>query len=128
MDKLIHMGGGELPKVRVFVYGSLKKGFGNHEWCLGKADMLGEAETLPQYSLFSLGSFPGVRKGGVTAIQGELYDVSRDELDSLDSLEGHPSFYKREVIETSEGEAWIYLLPEDEYGEHETIPSGVWEK
>jgi len=126
MDKLIHMGGDQLEKVRVFVYGSLKKGFGNHPYHLSKANMIGEAETLPQYSLFSLGSFPGVIKGGVTSVQGELYEVDREELRSLDQLEGHPGFYQREVIDTSEGEAWIYLLPEDKYKGYEVIESGIW--
>lgn len=113
-------------KVKVFVYGSLKQGFGNHEYHLGQSRMLGKAETLPQYSLFSLGAYPGVIKGGVTAVQGELYEVNDDELRNLDRLEGHPSYYQREVIETSEGEAWIYLLPEDEYQDFETIESGEW--
>lgn len=128
LNDLVHMGGDTLDKVQVFVYGSLKQGFGNHKWHLSNSEYLGEAETLPQYSIFSLGSFPGVIKGGTTCIQGELYNVTRKELRSLDALEGHPSFYAREEIETSEGTAWIYLLPKDEYSEHEIIESGIWKE
>jgi len=76
--------------------------------------------------LFSLGSYPGVIKGGKSSIQLELYNINEDELRSLDRLEGHPSYYQREVIETSEGDAWIYLLPEDQYKEYEVIESGSW--
>ncbi len=124
---MIHMGQKVMSsKIKVAVYGSLKKGYGNHEWCLSKATFLGEAETLPQYSLFSLGSYPGVIKGGKTAVSLELYDVTEEELHGLDLLEGHPSYYKREVIDTSEGEAWIYLLPQEEYNEYEVIENGVW--
>ena len=113
-------------KTKVFVYGSLKKGFGNHPYHLGKADYLGIAVTLPQYSLFSLGSYPGVINGGITAIEGELYDVTDQELASLDRLEGHPSYYKREEIETSEGVAWIYLLKSNDYRNIPIIEDGIW--
>ena len=113
-------------KVRVVVYGSLKSGFGNHKWHLGKARRLRDCETLPVYSLFSLGSFPGVIKGGKTSIQLEMYEVNEEELRSLDALEGNGSFYTREVITTSEGDAWIYLLPEDRYKEHPIIEDGIW--
>ena len=113
-------------KIKVFVYGSLKKGYGNHDYHLDKSEFLGKSETLPQYSLFSLGSFPGVIKGGITPVQGELYAVDEEGLQRLDRLEGHPTFYKREVIETSEGEAWIYLLPVDRYKDYPVIENGTW--
>ena len=125
---VIHMGGEHPHKTKVFVYGSLKKGFGNHPYHLGKAHFVSTAVTLPQYSLFSLGAYPGVCKGGITQVEGEVYEVDKQELDSLDRLEGHPNYYKREVIETSEGDAWIYLLPQDKYNDHPVIESGVWEK
>ena len=127
---MMHMGGHKdmsKRKTKVFCYGSLKRGFGNHPYHLGKADYLGVAVTLPQYSLFSLGSYPGVINGGVTAIEGELYEVNDEELSSLDRLEGHPSYYKREEIETSEGVAWIYLLPQDRYKDTPIIENGIWE-
>lgn len=113
-------------KIKVFVYGSLKKGLGNHDWHLGNADYLGKAETLPQYSLFSLGAYPGVITNGKTSIQGELYAVTADELEGLDRLEGHPAYYKREVIDTSDGAAWMYLLPYQEYKDVPIIEEGIW--
>lgn len=113
-------------KIKVMVYGSLKKGFGNHDRHLSGAKFLGTCETLPQYSLISLGSYPGVLKGGETMIQGELYEVTPKEFEGLDRLEGHPNYYKREVIETSEGDAWIYLLPKEEYSDKVVIKSGEW--
>jgi len=113
-------------KIKVMVYGSLKRGFGNHSYHLGNSEYLGKVETLPQYTMFSLGGFPGVIPNGKTSIQGELYNVTERELRTLDRLEGNGSFYTREVIETSEGEAWIYLLPEDKYNHYEAIEDGVW--
>jgi len=112
--------------IKVFVYGSLKQGFGNHNYHLDNSDFLGKSETLPQYSLFSLGAYPGVIKGGITAVQGELYGVNAEGLQRLDRLEGHPNYYHREKIETSEGEAWIYLLPEDQYKDYKVIEDGNW--
>ena len=73
-----------------------------------------------------MGSYPGVISGGITAVEGELYAVDDKELSSLDRLEGHPNYYKREEIETSEGVAWIYLLPQDKYKQVPIIENGVW--
>ncbi len=115
-------------KIKVVVYGSLKSGYGNHQHHLGNAIRLKDCETLPQYSLFSLGSFPGVIKGGRTSVQLEMYEVDEEQLRGLDGLEGNGSFYTREVIETSEGEAWIYLLPEERYKDHPVIEDGIWRK
>lgn len=114
-------------KIKVFVYGSLRIGFGNHSNFLGNSDFIGKAKTLPQYSIFSLGPFPGVIKNGETSIQGEIYSVTEEELGRLDSLESHPNWYKREVIETDKGDAWIYLLDSERYGDKEIIKSGIWE-
>ena len=114
--------------VKVVVYGSLKSGFGNHPHHLGDARRLKDCETLPQYSLFSLGRYPGVIKGGKTAIQLEMYEVNAEELLGLDRLEGHPRYYKREVIPTSGGDAWIYLLPEEKYKDYTIIEDGDWKK
>jgi len=113
-------------KITVFVYGSLKKGYHNHNYHLDNSIHLGTAETLPQYTLFSLGSYPGVIKDGIHSIKGEMYEVNEDQLENLDMLEGHPGYYKREVIETSEGKAWIYLLPEDQYPDVVPIEDGNW--
>jgi len=110
--------------MKVFVYGTLKKGRGNHH-LLSQSKFLGTAETLPQYTMVSLGAFPGVIENGITQIQGEIYEVNAEQLVRLDRLEGHPNFYRRDEIETSEGKAWIYLLP-PEYLQHTRIASGEW--
>ena len=61
---------------RVFVYGTLLSGFGNHARLLaGRSKMIGEAQTYAEYTMVSLGGFPGVIEGGDTSIQGEVYEV-----------------------------------------------------
>lgn len=98
----------EFP-ARVFVYGTLKKGYGNH-------GTLGESKFLRNCSAFGillqLGGFPGflpVSTG--MPVEGELYEVpDKATLDRLDRLEGHPSHYTREKINLIGGEmVWTYV-------------------
>lgn len=115
----------------VFVYGSLKKGFGNHR-LLESSTYLGEAITTPEYTMLNLGMFPGVVYAGDTPIKGELYVVDSSVLDRLDQLEGHPSFYQRTPIEVTMADgtvcvASIYLLPEVWMTDHDhAVHSGDW--
>jgi len=105
----------------VFVYGSLKKGYGNHH-LLEDAEYVGNAETVSSnYTMYSLGAFPGVTEGGTTCITGEVYRVDDNELASLHRLEGHPTFYKAvnkqvkltDRISNNYMEAYIYILQSD---------------
>jgi gamma-glutamylcyclotransferase (GGCT)/AIG2-like uncharacterized protein YtfP len=73
----------------VFVYGTLKRGGGNHAFLAGQR-YLGDARTVPGFTLYSLGDYPGlVRAPGDTAgVTGELWVVDYDCLAELDRLEG----------------------------------------
>jgi len=96
---------------KVFVYGSLKKGFGNHQNYLSMAIPLGATRTLSRaFQMYSFGMFPGVYKGGKYAIEGELYEVTDRELERLDMLESNGRFYNREEVKLANGEtAWMYI-------------------
>ena len=116
----------------VFVYGTLKKGFGNHQ-LLEDAEYVGKAETVSNnYTMYSLGGFPGVREGGSTRINGEVYKVNDDELSRLHRLEGHPVFYKAvnkqvrltERITNNQTEAYIYILQSEPTGNKQI--GGTW--
>lgn len=101
----------------VFVYGTLKKGKSNHR-LLFEADYLGEYYTNTNFTLF-VGGLPYLVKREGPGCSGELYKVSDKVLTALDLLEGHPDFYKREVIPVYDMEvgnmveAWCYLHPND---------------
>lgn len=100
---------------KVFVYGSLREGFGNHDLIKG-SNFMGDAKTLPEFTMLGLGGFPGLVHSGETIIVGELYEVDMATLADLDRLEGHPDFYQRAPfsVEDSNGifhEAFIYVLP-----------------
>jgi gamma-glutamylaminecyclotransferase len=120
-------------KHRVFVYGSLRQGFGNHKYYLqGRADFQGEGLTAPEYTLLNLGAFPGVVKAGNTAITGEVYGVSEGLLRELDRLEGHPNFYRRTPITLQDGrEVEMYILGNHWNGSadaRQIVLSGDWKK
>lgn len=96
----------------VFVYGTLKSGNairGLHQF--PGAEFVGKATTInPQYSLIDLGAFPAVLKSGTNYISGEVWAVDNATMEKLDLYEGYPDFYKRELVETDKGVAWMYFL------------------
>jgi gamma-glutamylcyclotransferase (GGCT)/AIG2-like uncharacterized protein YtfP len=106
---------------KLFVYGSLKQGFGNHG-LLKNSKYLGTYDTSDAiYQMVSLGGFPGViqldGQDEHCYILGELYEIDDATLARIDMLEGNGHFYTRKVIDLSETddivEAWMYLLPKN---------------
>ena len=95
----------------MFVYGTLKKGFRNAVY-LENARFLGEIITDPVYSMYDFGNYPAVSEMGKIAIEGELYEIDEELLASIDRLEWYPKFYQRMIIETSFGNAWMYVVNE----------------
>lgn len=98
----------------VFVYGSLKRGFGNNG-VIANQQFVGEAVTEDSvWSMVSLGGFPGVINGN-KKISGEVWSVNERGMRGLDALEGNGHFYTREVVNTDHGPAWMYVLPSEEF-------------
>jgi gamma-glutamylcyclotransferase (GGCT)/AIG2-like uncharacterized protein YtfP len=110
--------------MKVFVYGTLKKGYHNH-YLLKDAKYLGKNLTLPSFTMLNLGAFPGVVFGGNTPIHGEVYEVDEATFARLDRLEGYPNFYNRTEIITQYGSAWMYHLNREEYHVGAVL-SGDW--
>ena len=88
-------------KHRIFVYGTLKKGFPNHHRYMQSAEKLGNYRTVENYPLVLIGhryvpcmiNAPGEGE----PIEGELYEVDNDCLKRLDALERikKPDGYRR---------------------------------
>lgn len=112
----------------VFVYGTLKKGFPNHNNYMESAKRLGKYQTVEKYPLVLCGAryvpcminSPG--KGH--HVEGELYEVDDECLNRIDALEGiqDSDGYRRAVIRVSSSElksqdireALAYLMPPDQ--------------
>lgn len=103
----------------VFVYGTLKSGYGNNR-LLSSSTLVGTDSTIDKYVLGDIG-FPYAFPESVIAhlfddeelfkpVYGELWQMNCwNTLRSLDSLEGHPWHYYRETIQLASGNiAWTY--------------------
>ncbi len=123
---------------RIFVYGTLLSGFGNHKWILeGESTFVGPALSEARYTMLHLGGFPGIVEQGNDTIHGEVYEVDDRKLAELDSLEGTPDFYERRPISVIvDGQGWqdvqAYFLPDywldplETGGKLAVIQSGNW--
>jgi gamma-glutamylcyclotransferase (GGCT)/AIG2-like uncharacterized protein YtfP len=84
----------------LFVYGTLKRGGSNHAHLAGQ-HFLGEARTVPGFTLFSLGAYPGMVAAPTdcAGVTGELWSVDAACLARLDELEGTAAgLYRRGPI------------------------------
>jgi len=79
-------------KLRIFVYGTLKRGRSYSRYMAGQ-DFMGEARTEPCYKMVDCGGYPGmfpVVENGVS-IRGEVWEVDescRARLDVLEDVAG----------------------------------------
>lgn len=73
---------------KVFVYGTLKRGFSRSTALVGQT-FIGPARTTADYRIFDCGSYPGlVEVTDGLCIKGELWEVDAACLADLDDIEG----------------------------------------
>lgn len=90
--------------MKFFTYGTLKKGQ-CRAYLLDKQKFLGNVVTQPAYTLYNMGSYPGIQEGGATAVKGELWDIEEKLLITLDRVEGVDwGLFKRINIVMSDGQ------------------------
>jgi gamma-glutamylcyclotransferase (GGCT)/AIG2-like uncharacterized protein YtfP len=72
--------------------------------------------------MYSLGSFPCITHEPTAPVIVEVYEVNDYTLQRLDNLEGHPKFYRRDLVDIlclnddGGGEtivAWIYFIADE---------------
>lgn len=113
----------------IAVYGSLRQGLHNHT-LIQNSKKLGTFTSKPEYSLYSLGGFPGLKEGGKTAVVMEVYEVDDITARHVDSLEGYSpnrpaTFYDKKQIDTPYGKAGVYTYVND-IPQNRLVESGDW--
>ena len=117
--------------MKIFVYGTLKRGQPLH-YALRDQQFVGDARTLPQYQMFSLGDYPGVVMAASAevgqAIEGEVWEVDAICLAELDEIEAvDEGEYERVRMPLGEPfhdtlvEGYLYLGDVSELGEVGTL-------
>ena len=124
-----------MSDVLVAVYGSLRKGLGNHRVMeIAKGELVDAGYTSKNCNLYDLGAFPSVSLAHSSAnkpVRVEVYQVPEDGVTGpLDGLEGYPHFYNRTVInvDLDNGEvvqAWLYHIDAEK---SKLVESGDWVK
>jgi gamma-glutamylcyclotransferase (GGCT)/AIG2-like uncharacterized protein YtfP len=118
-----------MEKTLIAVYGSLRKNMGN-DHLLSTSEYLGDFQTKPEFSLYSLGYYPGLKTGGNTSVTMEVYEVDEKTAERVDRLEGYTpgekaTFYDKIPIETPYGEASVYIYVND-IPQERLVESGDW--
>jgi gamma-glutamylcyclotransferase (GGCT)/AIG2-like uncharacterized protein YtfP len=112
-----------MSKEILFVYGTLRKGFGLHSNLTGRSRFLGTG--IIQGLLYDLGPYPGAIPSTEGEIIGEVYELQNcpAQLQELDLIEGfhaqntEQSLFIRTLTEVrmqnqTRLQAWVYYLPE----------------
>ena len=83
----------------LFVYGTLKSGFGNNT-LLKNGFFVSQAKTYPRFRLYECGSFPAlVKEESGVSIEGELWNIKKHNFLEIDEFEGvEIGLYRREQI------------------------------
>ena len=117
----------------LFVYGSLKKGFDNHNLLDKYAKRLGKAHTVKKFAMFedSFSNYPYLIDTPFSKIKGELYQITRAELmQKIDAFEGAPDYYIRKKIEVKSHHgvkrAFVYIRPEADISDDKQEPLKEW--
>ena len=120
-------------KKYVFVYGTLRTGQERDINCLQPAPLfIGNSQI--NGTLYDLGSYPGVRLGGVQWVQGEVYQITPElerQLDEIEEVWPQPTdeYARREVLVQCAGEALsclVYEVADLHTAGQRVIESGDW--
>lgn len=117
-----------MSSIRLFVYGSLKRGF-RHHTVLAGATFERAAWTAPGYRLVRHGEYPALtrERGGEHRVSGELYLVEPEDVPRLDEFEEVPHLYQRELILLEDGShAHAYVVSPEVAARCVPLADGTW--
>ncbi|HLE17957.1 MAG TPA: gamma-glutamylcyclotransferase family protein [Syntrophales bacterium] len=111
-----------MSKEKIFVYGTLRKGFPLHRYLADKARFVG-AGTI-RGALYDLGEYPGVVQSNKGEVKGELYELENaskylrelDRIEEFDPENPENSLFIRSLTDVKLADkkttkAWVYFLP-----------------
>lgn len=124
----------------VLVYGSLKQGKGNFPLMRSaNAEFVRRDGIAGPFVMVDCGGFPAVHYAApegkereqhdINLVAGELYKIPTENLPMLDALEGHPRWYRRELLpllSNPSESAWIYLQPFYKEAVKAALPDNIW--
>jgi len=120
----------------VAVYGTLKRGYGNHRVMeMDGGTFVAEALTVQPYKMYGGYGFPRVvdeLRDDNIQVTVEVFEC--EDVKHMDRLEGHPHFFERKEIDVyvpgMDGEevmtAWMYFHPPISNGNAELQANGNW--
>ena len=99
--------------INIFVYGTLKKGYPNHDaFCRNATRIIPYKIKGTMYDT-KMG-FPAIQLKGNYDIYGQIITVPLEDLPNFDYLQGVPSFYQRQTIEITidnkREKAYVYTM------------------
>lgn len=111
---------------RVAVYGTLRRGMFYYSEYMKDAEFL-MLEVVSGFLMYKNPEdhYPFIVPGD-GSIVCEIFSVKRSQLDLLDELEELPVMYRREKIQVSGQDAWIYVFNLNIRPDSLHIPSGDW--
>lgn len=110
--------------MRIIVYGSLRRNQGNSHW-MTNGQWLGD-HVISGFELYDLGHYPAVIPG-VGTVYCEVYRIDSSTLAELDALRTKSGEYKRALIATPYGGAWMYVYQRPVEGLRQ-LKGGDWIK
>ncbi len=115
--------------VKIFVYGTLKYGFGNHGVLGSEAKFICK-DSVKGFEMRSLRAYPAVVPCEGSVVNGEVWSIPELQLHNVDRLEGYRQedeehgFYDRTTVLTENGnKALMYYMTSCE---GEVVESGEW--
>lgn len=123
------------PTQKLWVYGTLKKHYHNHDRYLGRAKLIEANVWLADFAMMHCGGYPAVYSSWKERVRGDIYEVTTEEMKRIDQLEGvSAGLYRRERREFSLANgvwlwAWFYVQdwPGTENKIWRKVASGIWD-
>ena len=114
--------------IDIFVYGSLKRGYHNHDYfCQNMINCI-QGTVIGQ--LYDTGyGFPALDLNGNNVIYGQLITIPQCDLPAFDRLQGVPHLYQRSKINVKikdqTKQAFVYHI-DCKYRNFKIVSSGKW--